>query len=296
MYMCFTTLIYHAHLADTQPPVTKERNEGDTTLSDKANPEARRTAKVRGAKIPQEYELAGFVENIENPHLSWNTSIPACQWNGMNCNLDGYVTGIDWSRLGYEGLLRWERLPHTVIKILLYANQLSGILPFNVFPSELSYLNLKSNLFRGQLEFSQLPHRLGEIYLDQNMFEGGVDLCHLPLRLTSLSIYSMNSVEKLFGDVELHCLPQTIRFLDLSRNRFSGTLDLQHLPPSLAYFSCEDNCFKGLVQLCNLPPGIRLLILNKNAELYGEVDFNRLPASLTLSIENTKISVTNQNE
>ena len=188
--------------------------------------------------------------------------------------------------MSYAGSLRWERLPRSVMEIVLCSNALSGTLPFN----------LQNNLFSGHLEFSQLPHRLDKINLGQNMFEGGIDLCHLPSRLVSLSIYSMKSVEKFYGDVELHCLPQTIRFLNLSGNRFSGALDLEHLPPSLAYFSFKDNCFKGLVRLRNLPPNMRLLTLDKNDELYGEIDFVRLPASLTLRVENTRINIINQNE
>ena len=93
--MHFTTRIRQAQLADTQLPVTNEQNKGDIIASDEATGEVRRTAKVRGAKLPQEYELVGFVENIENPHLSWNTSIPACQWNGIECNHEGRVTRID---------------------------------------------------------------------------------------------------------------------------------------------------------------------------------------------------------
>ena len=87
------------------------------TLS--SDPTARAPHRIRGAVIPQEYDLARLVENMEGLHPTWRTNVTACAWKGVSCNLAGDVTEIHWGSAmeiygGIRGSFGWRYLPLTL--------------------------------------------------------------------------------------------------------------------------------------------------------------------------------------
>ena len=243
-------------------------------------------SKVRGANLPQEYELERVVRNIENPHRSWNASTSACEWNGVTCDQDMHVEDIHWSFKDlslfefHECSFGFEFLPQTIRSLDIGRNELSGPVQLDLLPSNLNILKIGHNKFDGGLDLTRLPCTLEHANFNKNRFEGNVDLTLLP---PSLREFSSNTLS---GDIVLDVLPQIMTVLVLHDNKFTGNLDLQHLPVSLEVLSCKNNCFSGLVQFDNLPPRLETLALHGNSELHGIVDYS---SSSLVSIRGTKI-------
>ena len=150
------------------------------------NPGTRLPSKVRGANLPQEYELARFIENITNPHATWTSSTPACEWQNVFCQDDTYVVVLEWDCLRLSGSVQWMWLPKTVLSCDFSGNNLSGTIPFEVLPQGLASLNVGSNKFFGVLDLSHIVSELDKLYLGDNKFQGCVDLTHLPETLHEL--------------------------------------------------------------------------------------------------------------
>ena len=117
---------------------------------DNTDSQIQRPAKVRGVGLPQEYELAQFISGIKNSHISWNTSTPACEWNGVICEDGKHVTNINWRERMLSGALRWNSLPRTVNKFSAAHNNHTGPVHLYVLPSHLIDLNLLRNSFTGE--------------------------------------------------------------------------------------------------------------------------------------------------
>ena len=169
-----------------------------------------RLGKLR-ASLPQEYELAAFIQEIENPHVSWSVHIPACSWMNVKCSDSGYVTDLYWdSRNAYamRGVLHWKNLPPTLSRLYLMGHQLSGNLHLEHLPHKPLSLKACINQFTGNLSMDTLPELLIELSVSDNQLEGSLDLTHLP---TILHILRLNS------------------------NRFTGNLVLIDLPSSLSH-------------------------------------------------------------
>ena len=82
--------------------------------------------RVRGANLPQEYELARFVQNISNLDPSWNTSTHACDWKGVNCDAELHVSKIMWMFMGLSGSLEWNYLCRTLREFAGWDNKFTG--------------------------------------------------------------------------------------------------------------------------------------------------------------------------
>jgi len=237
------------------------------------------TGRVRGANLPQEYELAKFTQDIEKPHPSWNTSTPACEWKCVTCEDAIHVTEINWSAFAFErlsGTLQWDWLPRTLTACRLWDTQLTGGVKLDTLPPQLSTLILWNNDFTGNLDLEHMPHTLEELAVGSNRFEGSVELTSLPRNLVYLSLRK----NKLSGTIDLTRLSEHLNHLNISENRFTGSLNLQHLPCSILELYLYDNCFSGEVLFEGLPVRLNTLRIDDNAELHGVVDRSTLPRSL----------------
>ena len=251
------------------------------------NSHAKRPGKVRGAKLPQEYELAQFIQDTMNPVASWDTSIPACNWNHVFCNAELQVTKISWGYLSLSGSLKWQYLCHTVREVTLWRNRLTGTVPLDVLPLQMIYLDIENNKFSGELDLSHSPCGMEALLLTENKFRGYLDLTHLPSTMTRLQI----AHNQLCGEVGFTHLPDEMEHLNLSQNLFTGPLDLQRLPPAIRFFRCHNNRFSGLVKFDRLPEHLVELDLVNNAKLYGDVDKALLPKNLKhVLVSGTNIS------
>ena len=258
--------------------------------------QANRPNKVRGTDLPQEYELARFTADIVNPHPSWITSIPACEWHAVLCNEKRDVITINWDSMGLAGSLRWDSICRTLSALSVdyypssgqHPNRLTGKVTFDHFPSQVTFLGLSHNLFSGELHLEYLPQLLRDFYSTENQFEGKVDLCHLPSSLVELFIDRNN----LSGNIDLGSLPRIIEYLNFSHNKFTGILDLRHLPSTIQFLSCNDNFFVGTLLLDCLPNALQDLDVHNNSELCGTVKmsvFNSCPSFTQVHVTGTKI-------
>ena len=148
-------------------------------------PESRviaRAAKVSATNLPSEYDLVRLVRNIENPHTSWSTSTPACEWDGVSCNKEAEITGINWPSRKLTGELSFSYLPKTLHTLYAYVNKLSGELQFDTFPVTcmMRTLSLRDNELSGPLDLTALPPKLKTLILSGNQFTGDVCLTKLP--------------------------------------------------------------------------------------------------------------------
>ena len=168
-----------------------------------------RAGKVRGAKLPQEYELVQFIVDIKNPHHTWNTSTPACRWAGVTCADHLHVTGLNWYMMALTGTPQWDSLPQTVYACNFYVNKLTGPFSTGILPTPLREIEIGRNEFMGNLDLQHLPHMLRILYCSANCFEGNVDLAHLPASLQHLSLND----NKFSGNINLTCLPSCMRNL-----------------------------------------------------------------------------------
>ena len=180
----------------------------------------RRAGRVSKANLPQEYELAQLVQNIENPHPSWNTSTPACEWDGVYCDVASEIKSIKWnvySGKSYQqltGSLSFVYLPKTLRKFDVFLTKLSGEVPLNTLPYRLKSMNLRNNNLSGPLDLTALPPIFKKLVASGNRFTGEICLDKLPLGLKYLFL----DCNQLSGKVCLCNLPSTLYLLDLSSN------------------------------------------------------------------------------
>ena len=235
-----------------------------------------RIGRVRGAELPQEYELMRFVAHVKQLDATWNSSTPACEWKDMTCEDGVHVTHIRWSYSNLSGSFNWDSLPRTLISFSVWTNKLEGSVHLDGLPPSLTHLHLPNNAFTGSLDLQSLPSMLIELFLGENEFVGSVDLDRLPMTLVKLSLWQ----NMLSGRIEFLRLPQALQFLNLSENNFSGPLDLDHLPPNMLKLLLQNNNFSGLVRFDRLPPRLQQLWLNNNSELHGDVNDSKLPTTI----------------
>ena len=248
------------------------------------------TSKVSATNLPQEYQLARLVADVNNLHKSWSTETPACEWHGVECNEDEEVIYITWEVAHMSGSLRFMYLPRTLESFLVYNNNLSGSVPLDQLPSGLEELSLSHNRFEGGIDLTLLPPVTKELYLGRNHFTGSVCLSNLPVSLTGLYIQDNQLTES----IDLTSLPRNMVMMNVARNRFSGRLRLDQLPSKIRTIDLSDNLFSGPVDLTHLPANMGDLMLCNNIGLHGVVQRLSLPPKLQefwLHIQNTKITI-----
>ena len=141
-----------------------------------ATPPAARPGKVKGVALPQEYELAKFVRDVRNPHPSWDTHTPACEWNGVECDESKSISEVSWYSRALKGSLHWLYLPRTIQRARVMTNQLGGDVDFSALPELLLNLWVQNNLFTGELDFAHLPPNIDVLNVSNCQFTGFVDL------------------------------------------------------------------------------------------------------------------------
>ena len=201
-----------------------------------------RVAKVSSANRPQELELADLVQDITNPHPSWKSSTPACEWAYVKCNERGEVSELNWKKP-----FEWDPNPSVFKYMGRFINEVE------LFPKA-------ENAFLG----------LGKI-------EGALHLVYLP---HTLQILDMSyQVKGLTGEVPWNYLPSNLEIFLLNSNKFSGSVDLTSLPPKMRRLGISHNKFNGEVSLSTLPAGLVDLYLDGNS-FTGTPDLTSLPNSL----------------
>jgi len=218
---------------------------------------------------------------------SWNSSMPHCQWDGVNCSRKhpGRVTVLTLPGLGLAGPIS----PYI------------GNLTF------LEILDLSSNRFSGELPPLHRFHKLKNLTLGSNSLHGII-----PDTLTNCS--NLNYLElsgnSLTGQIPLNIgLLSNLSYLGLSANNLTGTI-----PPSLknnsqlSTLALSDNQLTGSIpqelgQLTNLQVlflgannlsgGITGTLFNSSSLQYIDLGFNMLGNTLPSEMGNTlpKLSI-----
>ena len=235
---------------------------------------SRAPGRIRGAALPQEYDLARFVENMEGLHPTWCTNVTACEWAGVKCNDKGEVTALDWTNPdhvprehGARGSVAWKYLPLTLIELNLDNGDLTGEVEFRCLPQSLKICDLSSNCFFGKFDSRFLPPLIEHLYLNNNKFTGHINFTNLPPNLTVMWLEG----NKFEGAIDLCRLPLSLRVLDISNNLFSGNLDFRHLPDSFDEFYAQDNNFDLLVNAECWVKETASCRLDNNPNLHGRV-------------------------
>ena len=175
-------------------------------------PSSSRIGKVRGTFLPVEYELAKLISDVENPHESWSTTTPACEWDGVDCNDKGEVIEVSWGFRGLLGTLHWEHLPRSLTSLSVYNNQLRGPVDFSSLPRGLAHLWISSNAFSGELHFEHLPPGLRILNISNCHFSGFVDFSCL--QRSSLakggSGFDMRNNPELKGSISKRAVPKGV--------------------------------------------------------------------------------------
>jgi hypothetical protein len=110
---------------------------------------------------------------------SWPGGIPtdtdACDWNGVQCNDQGFIVTLDLNKQNLSGTLPQELGGLKSLELLsLYENNLSGTIPSSFENLEnLRNLSLSNNEFTGRLP-SSLPPNIEVLKVDHNFLGGPV--------------------------------------------------------------------------------------------------------------------------
>ena len=208
----------HVVLVDDEPPRKKQRKQtSKETHRRQETPNQVRAGRIRNIPLPQEYTLSRLIQNIEDPHPSWTTETPACDWAAVECRYQtDEVLNIYWTEtyVSMRGFLCWEFIPDTV--------QVFDISDKNV---------------RGGLELGKLPEMMDKLIVLCNKMSGSVDLTVLPFHLSYLCLLG----NAFTGTPDLQYLPACMLHLEMGLNDFCGKIQLDALPSSLETLYLNDN-------------------------------------------------------
>eukprot|EP00934_Nitzschia_sp_Nitz4_P000838 Nitzschia sp. Nitz4//scaffold10_size219509//69926//71679//NITZ4_001415-RA/size219509-snap-gene-0.390-mRNA-1//-1//CDS//3329532881//838//frame0 len=145
--------------------------------------------------------IRSFVNSLSTENatsgVNWfDNNIPICEFVGIQCNSDGYVSIIDFSSFGLLGVLPRSFWPLSQLeRLTLRNNQLTGPIP-PLFPATLAHLSLERNMMQGTIPKFQFPGNLTtasiqRLILSDNDLEGTIptEICNLSsLRSLNLSL------------------------------------------------------------------------------------------------------------
>ena len=209
--------------------------------------------RIRTITLPLEVQLYRVVQGIKNPHSSWNTTVPGCEWGGVYCDKSGILNEINWSCGKFLGHIQLQFIPETLIRFELggnfgyrwgLCNNLTGVVPFDSLPASLIFLDVSENNFQGGVDLTSLPMQFEHLNGRENKFRGTLDLTLLPASMVHLEL-AMNN---LHGTLNFTNLPRSLNWLTLNDNNFSGTIDFRYLP-KLEMLYLRSNQFEKCVGL-----------------------------------------------
>lgn len=169
-----------------------------------------------------------------------------CSWNGVSCNDDGFVVGLELDRVGMDGAMPEEMGNLSYLeRLVLPRNRLASTIPSSLGSlRNLLELDLFDNNLSGSIpiELNQLPLEI--LQISTNKFAGSLPEIFYP----DLAILDV-SANELSGTLPGRLFDATyLKEVNLSMNRFSGTLssDFGRLT-ALRKFLIGLNSFSGEV-------------------------------------------------
>ena len=226
----------------------------------------------RGSLLPVEYDLERLIQNISNPHPSWKSSTPACEWRGIKCS-DSF-SEIRSSENAYEQQGTFQGTTHYGESAPKHkrtkAIQIVTSIAWGLYEIEMSHNP------EGPLRWEFLPSTLLCFRLSGARLSGNVNLGVLPRGLQVFNVCNND----LDGPLDLPALPPSILHLDLSMNSFRGTVELTRLPSALLRLFLSENVLSGEVIFSSLPPQLSCLTVDQNSRLSGVIHTHQVPQSL----------------
>ena len=143
---------------------------------------------------------------------------------------------------------------------------------------------LPSNM-TGTLCFEFIPHEVVHFEAPKTEMRGEVDLTCLPPTLKRF-IIGFNAFT---GSCDLTRLPPALELLDVHFNKLSGSVSLDYLPETLAELFIDHNRLVGELSFANLPESLHTLLLSGNA-FCGSFVLHTETENLRLFAKHTKFS------
>ncbi|XP_004296202.1 PREDICTED: receptor-like protein 2 isoform X1 [Fragaria vesca subsp. vesca] len=177
--------------------------------------------------------LLSFALALSSPSsLNW-TSDDCCRWQGINCNVGGWVTRISLPSKGLT-LKQGTNFPSAILAhgilthlthLNLSHNSLHQSVAFFLSLSHLEVLDLSSNLLSGELPEPSLSSSIRVLDLSYNQFTGPIpsQFFRQAGNLTSFRISNNLFSGSIPSSLCLDSSP-LISVLDFSFNRFNGSL------------------------------------------------------------------------
>ncbi|XP_004296182.1 PREDICTED: receptor-like protein 2 [Fragaria vesca subsp. vesca] len=177
--------------------------------------------------------LLSFSLTLSSPQLNW-TSFDCCNWEGITCNQDGWITHLQLPSKGLklkEGTFLSSSLGNLthLTHLNLSHNSLYGSLDQSTgFFSSLNHLeilDLSYNLLSGELPSSLPSQNIRKLDLSSNHLHGAIPTSFFQkaLNLTSFNVSNNTFSGSIPSSICLHSSP-LIRLLDFSFNEFSGKI------------------------------------------------------------------------
>ncbi|KAL6283331.1 hypothetical protein ACE6H2_014260 [Prunus campanulata] len=182
---------------------------------------------IHACKQTERSSLLSFASTLSFPPLNW-TTLDCCNWKGITCNQDGWVTHLLLPSKGLKGGIppSLGNLTH-LTHLNLSQNSLYGSLktPFFLSLNRLEILDLSYNLLSGELPLSLPCSNIQTVDLSNNHFDGAIPSSFFQKASNLTSFNVSNNIFKGYvpSSICLHSSP-FLRLLDFSSNEFSGNL------------------------------------------------------------------------
>ncbi|PRQ35678.1 putative non-specific serine/threonine protein kinase [Rosa chinensis] len=180
----------------------------------------------------QRISLLSFAFTLSSPFLNW-TSSSCCNWQGITCNRDGWVTHLQLPSKGLK--LKGGIFPSSSLANLIHLthlnlshNSLSGSLDqteFFLSLNDLEILDLSYNLLFGVLPSSLPSSHIPMVDLSSNRLHGAVSSSFFQQawNLTSFNVSNNTFSGSIPSSICRHS-SSSLRHLDFSFNYFNGSI------------------------------------------------------------------------
>ncbi|XP_028796258.1 tyrosine-sulfated glycopeptide receptor 1 [Neltuma alba] len=188
-------------------------------------------------------DFSNDISTEPHPPLNWSSSVDCCSWEGILCgernmsNGDQRVIGLWLPYRGLSGSISPALTKLTGLSQLnLSHNRLSGNLPIQFFSllNHLQILDLSYNRLSDELPTSDINNKtssiIQELDLSSNLFQGTLPssfIQYLEAAAAAGTLTSFNvSNNSFIGSIPTSqlCISDSLRFLDLSYNKFNGSI------------------------------------------------------------------------
>jgi hypothetical protein len=220
-----------------------------------------------------------------------NETVGHCQWHGISCDIDGFVTGIDLRDNILVGQFpEYTRNKFDDYPILENFWRFSKYGLANLY--KIKILHLSNNKLTGAIEYRPLYnlHSLTHFDVSRNQLSGELEAVAAPSLIhADFSNNNFTSMRR-FQQYKVSPL-QSLRYCDMSNNTIQEDAAdlLENIPPNIEQFIASNNSIYGsLPASLNYLPKLRQFNMASNA-LTGE-----LPAFTESFATLQKLDVSNQ--